>query len=133
MFFNLTTGGDMYKDSELTSKIICSSYNVHNTLGAGFLEKVYENALCLELKSLGLSVEQQAPVKIIYQGQIVGDYFADLLVDGKIILELKAVEALAPIHEIQLKNYLKGSQLELGLLINFGKSVEIKRKFQKNE
>ena len=123
----------MYKDSELTNRIICSSYNVHNILGAGFLEKVYENALCLELKSLGLSVEQQAPIKIDYKGRLVGEYFADLLVDGKIILELKAVEAIATIHEIQLKNYLKGSRIELGLLINFGKSVEIKRKFQENE
>jgi GxxExxY protein len=123
----------MYKDSELTNKIICSSYNVHNILGAGFLEKVYENALCLELKSLGFTVEQQASIKIDYKGQLVGEYFADLLVDGKIILELKAVEALAPIHEIRLKNYLKGSRIELGLLINFGKSVEIKRKFQENK
>lgn len=75
---------------------------------------------------------QQAPVQIKYKDQLVGDYFADLLVEEKIILELKAVEALAPIHEIQLKNYLKGSAVELGLLINFGKSVEIKRKFHKN-
>ena len=123
----------MFKDSELTNKIICSSYNVHNILGAGFLEKVYENALCLELKSLGLKVEQQAPVKIDYKGQLVGEYFADMLVDGKVILELKVVETLTPIHEIQLKNYLKGSRIELGLLINFGKSVEVKRKFQENE
>ena len=123
----------MYKDSELTNKIICSSYNVHNILGSGFLEKVYENALRLELESLGLSVEQQAPIKVYYKGQLVGEYFADLLIDGKIILELKAVEAIAPIHEIQLKNYLKGSRIEIGLLINFGKSVEIKRKFHENE
>jgi GxxExxY protein len=102
-------------------------------LGSGFLEKVYENALCLELESLGLNVEQQAPVKIDYKGQLVGKYFADMLVEGKIILELKAIEAITPIHEIQLKNYLKGSRVELGLLINFGKSVEIKRKFQENE
>ncbi len=123
----------MFKDSDLTDKIICCSYNVHNTLGSGFLEKVYENALCLELKSLGLRVEQQAPINIDYKGHLVGEYFADLLVEEKIILELKAVEALAPIHEIQLKNYLKGSRLELGLLINFGKSVEVKRKFHENE
>ena len=123
----------MFKDSELTNKIICSSYNVHNILGAGFLEKVYENALCLELQSLWLNVEQQAPVKIDYKGQLVGEYFADMLVDGKVILELKVVETLTPIHEIQLKNYLKGSRIELGLLINFGKSVEVKRKFQENK
>ncbi len=123
----------MFKDSDLTDKIICCSYNVHNILGAGFLEKVYENALYLELKTLGFNVEQQVPINVNYKGQLVGEYFADLLVDGKIILELKAVEALAPIHEIQLKNYLKGSRLELGLLINFGKSVEIKRKFHENE
>ena len=122
----------MFKDSELTNKIICSSYNVHNILGAGFLEKVYENALCLELKSLGLNVEQQAPVKIDYKGQLVGEYFADMLVDGKVILELKAVEALGPIHEIQLKNYLRGSQVELGLLLNFGKKVDVRRKYVSN-
>jgi GxxExxY protein len=123
----------MFKDSELTDKIICSAYSVHNILGLGFLEKVYENALCLELKSLGFNVEQQAPIKVEYKGQLVGEYFADLLIDGKIILELKAVDNISPMHEIQLKNYLKGSRLELGLLINFGKSVEIKRKFHKNE
>ena len=123
----------MYKDSELTNKIICSSYNVHNILGAGFLEKVYENALCLELESLGLNVEQQAPIKIDYKGQLVGEYFADLLIDGQIILELKAVESIAPIHEIQLKNYLKGSRVELGLLINFGKKVDVRRKYVRND
>lgn len=122
----------MFKDSDLTDKIICCSYNVHNILGAGFLEKVYENALCLELKSLGFNVEQQAPINVDYKGQLVGEYFADLLIDEKIILELKAVEVLAPIHEIQLKNYLKGSRIDLGLLINFGKSVEIKRKYHEN-
>ncbi len=77
-------------------------------------------------------MEQQAPVKIDYKGQLVGEYFADLLVDGKVILELKAVEALAPIHEIQLKNYLRGSQVELGLLLNFGKKVDVRRKYVSN-
>jgi len=123
----------MYQDSELTDKIICCAYNVHNILGTGFLEKVFENALHLELQEAGIEVEQQVPIHVSYKGQMVGEYFADLLVEDKIILELKAVETLAPIHEVQLKNYLKGSRIEIGLLINFGKSVEIKRKFQKNE
>jgi GxxExxY protein len=122
----------MYQDSELTDRIICSAYNVHNLLGGGFLEKVYENALFLELGEAGLNVEQQVPIHVRYKGQIVGEYFADLLVEKRIILELKAVETLSPLHEIQLRNYLKGSRIELGLLINFGKSVEIKRKYQKN-
>jgi GxxExxY protein len=123
----------MFQDKELTDRIICCSYSVHNILGAGFLEKVYENALCLELQEAGLNVVQQAPVKIGYKGELVGDYYADLLVEGKIILELKAVDGLTSVHEMQLKNYLKGSRLELGLLINFGSSVEVKRKFHKNE
>ncbi len=123
----------MFQDKELTDRIICCSYNVHNILGAGFLAKVYENALCLELREAGLNVVQQAPVQIKYKGQLVGDYFADLLVEEKVILELKAVDVLNSMHEIQLKNYLKGSRLELGLFINFGNSVEVKRKFHKNE
>jgi GxxExxY protein len=123
----------MYQDSELTDRIICSAYNVHNILGTGFLEKVYENALNIELQEAGLRVEQQVPIQVRYKDQVVGDYFADLLVEKKIILELKSVESLVPLHEVQLKNYLKGTCIEIGLLINFGKSVEIKRKFHKNE
>ena len=123
----------MFKDAELTDKIICCAYLVHNALGAGFLEKVYENALFFELQATGLIVEQQSPIQVRYKDKVVGEYFADLLVEKKVILELKALEAIVPLHEIQLRNYLKASHVELGLLINFGKSVEIKRKFHKNE
>ena len=119
----------MYKETELTDKIICCAYNVHNGLGSGFLEKVYENALRIELESIGLNVRQQVPIQVFYKGQTVGDFFADLIVEDKVILELKALEHLSPAHEIQLKNYLQGCQMELGLLLNFGKKVEIRRKY----
>jgi GxxExxY protein len=119
----------MFKDVDLTNRVICCAYNVHNSLGAGFLEKVYENALRIELESAGLKVEQQRPINVLYNGQTVGEYFADLVVEDRIILELKALEKLSDIHEIQLKNYLKGCQIELGLLLNFGKKVEVRRKY----
>jgi GxxExxY protein len=122
----------MYQDSELTERIICSAYNVHNLLGSGFLEKVYENALSIELKGCGLSVDQQRPMQVFYKGLSVGEYFADLIVEERVVIELKAVEQLSPIHEIQLKNYLKATGIEVGLLVNFGSSVEIRRKHVKN-
>jgi GxxExxY protein len=115
--------------SDITEKIIACAYTVHNKLGFGFLEKVYENALMIELRKASLHAEQQCPVKIYYEGEIVGDYVADIIVENKIILELKAIDKILDIHEIQLKNYLKATGIEVGLLINFGKSVEIKRKF----
>ena len=117
------------KHSDITEKIIACTYTVYNKLGFGFLEKVYENALMIELKKAGLHAEQQRPVKIHYEEEIVGDYIADIIVENKIILELKAVDKILDIHEIQLKNYLKATGIEVGLLINFGKSMEIKRKF----
>ncbi|MBK9463000.1 MAG: GxxExxY protein [Sphingobacteriales bacterium] len=115
---------------ELTKIIIGCAYTVHNTLGAGFLEKVYENALCLELKKQGLDAIQQLPIKVYYNNQIVGDYYADIMVNNIIILELKAVDILHPIHETQLVNYLNATRIDIGLLINFGRSVEVKRKFR---
>ena len=117
------------KHSDITEKIIACVYTVYNKLGFGFLEKVYENAPMIELRKAGLHVEQQCPVEIYYEGEIVGDYVADIIVENKIILELKAVDKILDIHEIQLKNYLNAMNIEVGLLINFGKSVEIKRKF----
>ena len=112
---------------ELTNKIICAFYNAYNNLGHGFLEKVYENALAIELKKCGLSVVQQKSVKVFYEGQQVGDYFADIIVNDLVLLELKAAEALRNEHFAQLTNYLKATDKEVGLLLNFGKSPEFKR------
>jgi GxxExxY protein len=118
-------------DDELTAIIIGCAYDVHNTLGSGFLEKVYENALRVELIRRGLSVKQQEPIKDYYLGELVGDYYADLLVENRIVVELKAVLALTKEHEIQLVNYLTSTRTETGLLINFGSSVQVKRKFRR--
>ena len=112
---------------ELTNTIICAFYNVYNTLGHGFLEKVYENALAIELKKRGLAVTQQEGVKVYYDGAQVGDYFADITVNGFVILELKAVESLRSEHFAQLTNYLKATDKEVGLLLNFGRKPEFKR------
>ncbi len=112
---------------ELTNNVICAFYNVYNTLGHGFLEKVYENALVIELRNIGLSVAQQAGVKVFYKGDQVGDYYADIVVDELVILELKAAESLKNEHVAQLTNYLKATDKEVGLLLNFGKKPEFKR------
>ena len=117
-----------YKHSELTEKVIKAAYEVYNELGFGFLEKVYENALASELKNQGLSVIQQRTIEVYYKQNIVGEYFADLLIDEKVIVEVKSVGKLAKIHEVQLVNYLKATKIEIGLLINFGEKIEIKRK-----
>jgi len=122
----------VYLHQELSSNIISSFYKVYNTLGFGFLEKVYENALLFELTKAGLFVERQKPIKVNYEDKLVGEYFADLIVENKIILELKAVETLIEEHELQLINYLKATDIELGLLLNFGKKPEIKRKIFTN-
>ena len=103
-----------------------------NTLGYGFLEKVYENALILELQKRGLTAEQQLPIKVYYEGQVVGEYFADLLVNSLVILELKAAEQIIKAHEAQLVNYLKATDLEVGLILNFGPKAEFKRKIFSN-
>jgi GxxExxY protein len=121
-----------YKHSHLTQKIIQAFYRVYNTLGYGFLEKVYENALFLELREKGLFVEKQSRVRVFYKGQEVGDYFADLIVNEKIIIELKASEAICEEHEFQLINYLKATEHEVGLLLNFGKNPQFKRKIFSN-
>jgi GxxExxY protein len=116
------------QDEALTRTIIGCAYKVHNTLKAGFSEKVYENALKIELLKQGLQVRQQAPIRVYYDGQVVGDFYADLWVEERIILELKAVEKLATAHEVQLVNYLTATGTDIGLLINFGPSVKVKRK-----
>ena len=117
-------------DGELTERIIACAYRVHNTLGAGFLEKVYENAMAVELESEGIAFRRQAPLKVMYRGQVVGEYFADLLVGDRVVCELKAEERLSSSHELQLVNYLVATGIDTGLLINFGRSVEARRKFR---
>jgi len=117
-----------YPLSDLTEKIIGAAFQVHNRLGQGFLEKVYENALVKELKALGLAVDQQKPLKVLYGGEPVGDFIADVLVEKVVLVELKAGKTIERAHENQLLNYLKSSGLEIGLLINFGDSVQVKRK-----
>jgi len=115
---------------ELTEQIIGCAYSVHNALGPGFLEKVYENSLRIELEESGLAVKQQQPIPVCYRDRIVGDFFAYLLVEGRVVVELKAVRAIAPEHEVQLVNYLQATGIDEGLLINFGPSVKVKRKFR---
>jgi len=122
-----------YQHSDLTEKIIKCFYNVYHLLGYGFLEKVYENSFAIELKQNGLFVVQQMPIKVSYKDNPVGDYFADLVVENKIIIELKAQEGLVPENEAQLLNYLKATEFEIGLLLNFGKKPEIKRKIFSND
>lgn len=123
---------DNYKHSEITEKIIKAFYKVYNTLGYGFLEKVYENALLIELIEMGLFVEKQGQIKVYYEDKEVGEYFADLIVDDCVIIELKAAETLCEEHEFQLINYLKATEIEVGLLLNFGKKPELKRKVFSN-
>ncbi len=124
---------DGYAHSDLTRKIIGCAYEVHKELGQGFLEKVYEIALLHELRSQGLRAEAQAPIPVHYKGAVVGDYFADILVEGAVIVEIKASGALASIHEAQLLHYLKATGTEVGLLLNFGRpSVQVKRMIRTN-
>ncbi len=125
----------MYLYQELTEKIIRCFYNVYNELGYGFLEKVYENALMLELKKNGLNAENQFPIKVYYQDSEVGSYYADIMVENKIILELKAGDMEQTIlnHELQLTNYLKATNYEVGLLLLFGIKPQVKRKIFTND
>src|SRR6056297_2767124 len=116
------------KHASITEKIIQAAYTVHNVLGFGFLEKVYQNAMIIELQKIGIKVQSESPVKVYYENEIVGDYVTDVIVEDKVLLELKAVKELSGIHEVQLVNYLKATGIEVGLLINFGPSVQIKRK-----
>lgn len=119
---------DNYKHSEITKRIIKAFYTVYNTLGYGFLEKVYENALLIELAEMDLSVKKQEPIKVYYEEKEVGLYFADFIVEECVIVELKAAESLCEEHELQLINYLKATEIEVGLLLNFGKTPGFRRK-----
>ncbi len=118
----------MYKYAELTEKIIKAAQNVHNKLGYGFLEKVYHNAMVLELRKTGLETVSEKAITVYYDGQVVGEYSADIVVADKVILEIKAVQTVNTAHEAQLVNYLKATNIDVGLLLNFGKSLDVKRK-----
>ena len=118
---------------DITDKTLKAFYSVYNKLGFGFLEKVYENALLLELAEMDIYCERQKPIKVYYKGKTVGEYYADIIVENKVVLELKAAEGLAEAHELQLINYLKATELEVGLLLNFGKKPAFIRKVFTND
>jgi GxxExxY protein len=117
----------------LSDSILKAYYEVYNELGYGFLEKVYQNALYIELKSQGFKVEAQKQIKVYYKSQMVGEYFADLIIDDSITLELKACECLMDEHQAQLLNYLKATKVEIGILLNFGVVPEFKRLIYTND
>ena len=121
------------KHADLTEKTIGTFYTVYRTLGYGFSEKVYENALVLELRRLDLEAEQQKRIVVYYDDQVVGEYQADIVVNGIILVELKAVRQLLQEHEAQLLNYLKATEIEVGLLLNFGPEAKFKRKVYDND
>jgi GxxExxY protein len=116
-----------FKYKEITDIILRSFYEAYNELGDGFLESVYENALYIVLSGYGLCVERQKDISVFFRGKEIGDFKADLIVNEKVIVELKAVRTLAPAHEAQLINYLKVTNIEVGLLLNFGRKTEFKR------
>lgn len=118
---------------ELAEKIIQAFYKVNNTLGHGFIEKVYENAMAIELRKMGFNMSQQKKVKVFYEGEEVGDYEVDLIVNALVIVETKAKETLREEHEAQLINYLKATRIEVGLLMNFGKKPEFRKKNISND
>lgn len=121
-----------FQHKDLTDRIIKAFYVVYNNLGYGFLEKVYVSALLIELRKMGISAQTQHAINVYYDGQVVGEYFADIIVDGLVIVEAKAAKTLATDHEAQLLNYLKATTFEVGLLLNFGPKAEFKRKFFDN-
>lgn len=119
------------KEQELTGAIIGCAMKVHRALGNGFLESVYQNALAHELKKAGLEVDGEIPLKVIYDGVVVGEFKADMMIGGKVIVENKAVQKLCSAHEVQLVNYLTATGIDVGLLLNFGSSeLEFKRKYR---
>ena len=121
------------KHKALTDTVLCAFYTVYNSLGYGFLEKVYENALLYELTKRGIVVVPQFPLTVSYDGKIVGEYVADLVVGNSLIIEIKATRSLLPEHEAQLLNYLKATEIEVGLLLNFGPKPEFRRKAFDND
>jgi len=131
LFFTEETMQDL-KHRDVTDRILQAFYAVYHALGYGFLEKVYENAMAIELSKMGLQVAKQLPITVYYDGQVVGEYYADLVVQGLIIVELKAAQSLADEHEAQLLNYLKATTYEVGLVLNFGPQPQFKRKVYDN-
>ena len=123
---------DELKHRDVTEQILKAFYTVYHVLGYGFLENVYENALAIELRKMGLQVVQQAKISVYYAGEVVGEYLADLLVAGVVIVEIKAVRILAEEHEAQLLNYLRATPYEVGLLLNFGPKPGFKRRVYDN-
>jgi len=121
------------KHSDLTAQIINTFYFVYNTLGWGFLEKIYKNAFAHELRKRGFRVEVEVPIKVMYDGVLIGEYYADIVVNGLIILELKSVDRLTATHEAQLLHYLCATSFEIGMLFNFGPEPEFTRKIYDDE
>ena len=121
------------KHSDLSDKVIKVFYEVHKELGYGFSEKVYQKAFGIALRQIGLQVDEQVPIKVYFRRQLVGEYFADMIVNNVILLELKTTEHIIGEHEAQLLNYLKSTEIEVGYVMNFGKSAEFKRKVFDND
>jgi len=121
-----------HSSNDLTEQVLKAFYKVYNTLGYGFLEKVYVNALVLELKKMSIIAATQHPIQVNYDGSIVGEYYADLLINNSILVEVKASKSLTLENEAQLLNYLKATNIEVGLLLNFGPKPEVKRKLFDN-
>ena len=117
----------------ITDSILKAYYNVYNELGSGFLEKVYQNSMFFELKSFGLKVEAQKQIQVYFKNQLVGDFYSDLLIEDKVIVELKATEFLMDIHTAQIMNYLKATPIEVGMLLKFGEEPEFKRVIYTND
>lgn len=115
-------------EKDLTDRVLGAFYDVYNALGHGFLESVYENALVLTLEESGLAVARQYPIKIIFKGRCIGEFRADLIIEQSLIIEIKAQQTLAPVHEAQLLNYLKATSIPVGLLLNFGPRPQFKRR-----
>ncbi len=121
------------KYADLSETIINMFYQVHNELGFGFSEKVYQKAFAIALRESGFKVDEQVAIKVYYHGQVVGEFFADMVVNDVILLELKSVDSIVDEHEAQLLNYLKTTEIEVGYVLNFGKSATLKRKIYDNE
>jgi len=122
----------MIEEEELTGRIISAFYKVYNTLGYGFIERIYHNSMIIELVTQGLAIETEEAINVHYDGNLVGSFSADLIVENKIILELKAKETIQDAHIAQLTNYLRSTNIEIGMVLNFGRRPEFKRKYFPN-